>query len=230
MIRERSGLQAGTEMFHDSAGDAVARGLRNVRTMARAPLLSLSLAFLLAGPGDARATVLAEVPLDDMIYDSDGIVVGDVLHVGVQMAVREDGRLEPWTVTTLRVDRWLKNGSGSGVGADRVTIWERGGVWQGGGMRIDGTPEYRAGERVLVFLWNDPLGRTRTYGMVQGRFVVRAGVPGVATTVERDVSAVGFAQWSSAGMTVTHLPATTMPLDAMVARIHRVLALMGEAP
>jgi hypothetical protein len=193
--------------------------------MARAPLFWLSLAFVLAGPGVARATVLAEVPLDDMIFDSDGIVIGDVVHVGVQMAVREDGRLEPWTVTTLRVDRWLKNGSG-----DRVTIWERGGAWQGGGMRIDGTPEYRVGERVLVFLWNDPLGRTRTYGMVQGRFVVRAGVPGVATTVERDVSAVGFAQWSSAGMTVTHLPATTMPLDAMVARISRVLALVGEAP
>ena len=193
--------------------------------MRRAPLLLLSLAFSLAGPGIARATVLAEVPLDDMIFDSDGIVIGDVVHVGVQMAVREDGRLEPWTVTTLRVDRWLKNGSG-----DRVAIWERGGVWQGGGMRIDGTPEYRVGERALVFLWRDPLGRTRTYGMVQGRFVVRAGVPGVATTVERDVSAVGFAQWSSAGMTVTHLPATTMPLDTMVARIERVLALMGETP
>ena len=195
--------------------------------MRRAPLLLLLLAFTLLGPRVARATVLVEVPLDDMIFDSDGIVIGDVVHVGVQMLVREDGQLEPWTVTTLRVDRWLKNGQAT---ADQVRIWERGGVWQGGGMRIDGTPEYRVGERVLVFLREDPYGRARTYGMVQGRFVVRAGVPGVATTVERDVSAVGFAQWSSAGMTVTHLPATSMTLDAMIARIERVSALMGGTP
>lgn len=177
-----------------------------------------ALLCLLVEAGDARATVLVEVPLDDMIFDADGIVLGDVVHVGVQMAVRDDGSLEPWTATTIRVARWLKNGSG-----DTVTIYERGGVWQGGGMRIDGTPEYRVGERVLAFLWTDPLGRTRTYGMVQGRFVVRAGAPGVPTTVERDMDAAGFAQWSSQGMTVTHLPATVMPLDRMLARIAYVL-------
>lgn len=179
------------------------------------PLLAACLWF---APEDARATVLVEVPLDDMIFDAEAIVLGEVVDVGVQMVVREDGRLEPWTVTTIRVEHWLKNGAGS-----TVTLHERGGEWQGGGMRIDGMPEYRVGERVLVFLWRDPLGRLRTYGMVQGKFVVRAGVPGVPTTVERDVEAVGFAQWSGGQMTVTHLPRTVMPLDAMVARIRHVL-------
>ena len=174
--------------------------------------------LLLLAASEARATVLVEVPLDDMIFDADAIVMGEVVHVGVQMVVRDDGSLEPWTATTLRVRRWLKNGTGS-----TVTLYERGGEWQGGGMRIDGTPEYHRGEHVLVFLRRDPLGRLRTYGMVQGRFVIRAGAPGVPTTVERDVHAVGFAQWTSAGMTVTHLPSTVMQLDAMLARIEYVL-------
>src|SRR5690606_28077463 len=108
----------------------------------------LLLACLWLAPSATRATVLVEVPLDDMIFDAESIVLGEVTHVGVQMVVREDGRLEPWTATTIRVERWLKNGSG-----ETVTLVERGGEWQGGGMRIDGTPEYRPGERVLVFLW-----------------------------------------------------------------------------
>lgn len=179
------------------------------------PLVALCLWL---APEQARGTVLVEIPLDDMTFDAEAVVLGEVTGVDVQMVMREDGSLEPWTKTTLRVERWLKAGEGQ-----TVTLFERGGAWPGGGMRIAGTPEYRVGERVVVFLWRDPLGRLRTYGMAQGRFVVRAGAPGVPTTVERDLDDVGFAQWSSAGMTVTHLPPTAMTLDALLARIAHVL-------
>jgi len=184
------------------------------------PRLLPTLAFatcLVLGASTARATVLVEVPLDDMIVDAEAIVLGEVVRVSTQMRVREDGRLEPWTATTLRVESWLKNGAG-----DEVTLYERGGVWQGGGMRIAGTPEYRVGERVVVFLWRDPLGRLRTYGMVQGRFVVRAGVD-MPTTVERDLHDVGFAQWGNGQMTVTHLDDVPITLAQLKVRIETVL-------
>lgn len=187
------------------------------------PTLGLATCLALGAGSTARATVLVEVPLDDMIVDADAIVLGQVERVGTQMRVREDGTLEPWTVTTLRVESWLA-GRPAGA-ADRVGIHERGGEWQGGGMRIAGTPDYRVGERVVVFLWRDPLGRLRTYGMVQGRYVVRAGVD-VPTTVERDLHEVGFAQWSNGTMAVTHLDDVPITLDQLVGRIRDVLEMV----
>jgi len=171
-----------------------------------------------AGPSVAQATVLVEVPIDDMIADADAIAVAQVAHVGTRLVLRQDGELEPWTATTLRVERWLGGGAGT-----TVVVHERGGLWQGGGMRIAGTPEYHPGERVVVFLRLDETGRYRTYGMVQGKFVIRAGVAGVLTTVERDFTEVAFATWSSSGMVVQPRGAQPLPLDLLLERIRYVL-------
>jgi len=147
----------------------------------------------------AHATVMVEIPLEDLVRGADAIVHGTV--------VRTDGRLvmrghsaEPHAVTTLRVIDWIHGGNGE----TEVTIEERGGEWQGGGMRIDGTPTYLPREEVIVFLERSEIvgGNYRTYQMVQGKFAVLRGAPGVPHSVRRDLSAVALARWVDGQMTL----------------------------
>lgn len=144
----------------------------------------------------AGATVMVEVSLEDLILGSDAIVHGVVDRTGLAWEIR-NGEREPWTVSRLRVRSWLKNGDA----APTVSVRELGGVWNGGGRWIDGTPTYTRGEEVVVFLRRVDNG-WRTFGMVQGKFIVRHGVPGVPDSIRRDTSGIAFARWSSAGMTV----------------------------
>jgi len=157
----------------------------------------------------AMATVMVEVPLDQMVRESVGIVHARVIHSGVQLVMSEDS-LDPHTVTTLEVQDWIR-----GEGPQRITLRELGGVHAQGGMWIDGTPTYDVGEEVVVFLKRDPESSQhyRTLHMVQGKFVVMHGVPGVPTTVRRDTRAVAFADWTRWGMTLRHGGQEAMALD-----------------
>lgn len=188
-------------------------------TLHLAPAVCVA-ALILSTAAPSRATILVEVPIEDMAVDADEILVGEVVRTGTQMMFQE-GAMSPWTVTTIRVMRWLK-----GEGSEQFVIYERGGEWQGGGMRIEGTPEYRVGERVLVFTEHDILGRPRTYGMVQGKFVIRAAVDG-PTLVERSLHGVGFARWSSQGMRVEEAhESPRMTFDDLMRRIDDALQVL----
>jgi len=159
-----------------------------------AALVAVAAAVLWARPGEA--TVMVEIPLDELVRDADVIVHATVARTGTQMVMREEGAMEPHTLTEIHVQRWLK-----GSGPDRLTIRELGGDWQQGGMRIDGVPRYARGEEVIVFLERHPEhpDHYRTFQMVQGKFVVMHGTPGVPSTVKRDLDGVGFARWAESG-------------------------------
>lgn len=161
------------------------------------PLIAASLAVAAAAlwvrPGEA--TVMVEIPIEDLIRDADVIAHGRVVRTGTQMSLRQ-GSMEPHTLSELRVDRWLR-----GSGPATITIREIGGTWQGGGLRIDGAPQYAPGEEVIVFLERHPEHpeHFRTFQMVQGKFVVVHGAPGVPSTIRRDLDGVAFAQWAADG-------------------------------
>ena len=165
------------------------------RTLCR----TLIAALMLATASTASATVMVEVPLEDLIQQADVIVHGTVVSTAVRLEMRE-GALEPQTITTIRVREWIAGGGG-----DEVELRELGGVWQGGGVRFDGTPEYRAGEEVVVFLERrrDEPRDLRTLAMVQGKFEVRHGAPGVPSCVLRDLSGIAFARWADGQQTVS---------------------------
>lgn len=187
--------------------------------MSGRPLVAVWAAALaaLVWSAPAGATVLVEMPLEDMVRDADAIVHGVVERTGTQMLVSADA-FEPNTVSVIRVRSWLK-----GEGGSTVRIREIGGVWQGGGLRIDGTPRYAPGEEVIVFLERRPEdGSYRTYGMVQGKFVVMHGVPGVPSSVQRDLDGVSFARWTDGQMTL-HEPQSSpaMVLDGFIDTIRR---------
>ena len=185
-------------------------------------LLVAALLAMASWTSIARATVMVEVALEDMIRDASVIVRGRVIHSGTQMLIRENG-MDPATVTTLQADQWLK-----GRGGPTITIRELGGLigpgGQGGGMRIDGTPTYAVGEEVLVFLEADPDDATyfRTYAMSQGKFVVLRGVGGAPDVVARDTATIAFARWARGRMTIHHGGREVLPLESFVELVRGV--------
>ncbi len=187
----------------------------------RSTLVPLALLLAIGLPTPAQATVMVEVPIDDMAYVADAIVIGRVDRVAVRLELSGPEPM-PWTVSTIRVERWVH-----GAGGAELKIEELGGDFQGTEVRVAGTPVYEPGERVLVFLRRDEAGRYRTYGMAQGKFTVRAAIDG-PTVATRDLGDIAFAHWSGGAMQVdghgTH-DAQTMSFDALVARIENVLAV-----
>jgi hypothetical protein len=169
--------------------------------MPRVLRLALAVMTTLAITSTASATVMVEVPLEELILRADVIVHARVVESRVRLEMRS-GALEPQTFTTLEVLEWV-----AGPGGRTVELRELGGVWQGGGLHFEGTPEYQAGEEVVVFLERRPEAPhdLRTLAMAQGKFEVRHGVPGVPASVCRDLSGVAFARWADGQQTV-HAP------------------------
>jgi hypothetical protein len=196
------------------------------RKMFGAAAIAAALLTVLSAAPPARATVMVELALEDMIRDADAVVRGVVEHSAVRMDLRT-GQLEPWTVTRVRASAWLKASARAPESAV-VEIEEMGGAWNGGGSWIDGTPRYRVNEEVVVLLKRDDEGHLRTLGMVQGKFVVRRGVPGVLTVIVRDLSSVGFAHWVDGQMTIGQPHAApSLTFDAFAALVRQLSSYAG---
>lgn len=184
----------------------------------------IALALLL--PTGATATVLRALTLDALIADADAIVLARVERSGARL-VREGTGATPYTFTTLHVSKWLK-----GDGPARIVLKERGGQFGNHGLTIDGAPEYRAREEVLVFLSRRPNDTKyfRTSGMTQGKFTVLHGAPGVPDSVSRDTSSVALVRTdtTSAGhdLVASHNE-PALELDNVLDRIREVLAKRG---
>ena len=168
-----------------------------LRTLYRALFGALALSFSLAAP--ASATVMVELSLDELIQRADVIVHGTVTASAVRVEMR-DGSLEPQALTTIRVHEWI-----AGTGGETVQLRELGGSWEGGGVHYDGTPAYERGEEVVLFLERRPDAPhdLRTLAMVQGKFSVRHGVPGVPSCVLRDLSSISFVRWADGRQSVS---------------------------
>lgn len=140
----------------------------------------------------ARATVMVEIPLEDMVATADALVRGVVVRTGTRVVVGADG-LEPWTHTWIRVDEWMH-----GQAAQRVIqVREPGGRYEGAEVSVSGTPRYVPGEQVVVFLARDvrPGLPYRTLQMAQGKFRVTFSKERRESIVVRDVDDVSFARW-----------------------------------
>ncbi|GAB4198454.1 MAG: hypothetical protein OHK0013_07620 [Sandaracinaceae bacterium] len=182
-------------------------------------LMTLVLGSLAA---TARATVMVEIPFDRLASESDAIVHGRVLRTGSRLVADEAGLFTPHTLTEIEVLEPIKGDVG-----DRLVIDEIGGTYQGGGMWIEGTPRYHRGEETVVFLRALPDGHFRTYGMAQGHFEVRPGVPGVESSVVRDTSAIGMARWARGPMEIQPGTVATMPLGAFLDYVRDLVAVGG---
>lgn len=114
---------------------------------------------LLLGPvvAPASASLVERLPLSVLQERADAVVVGRILSTGTSL---EDRRVR--TVTRLAIDRSFR-GPASGT----LSIVTRGGTVGERRLVVRGTPEFRTGERVLVFLFRGSAG-WRPVGMFQG--------------------------------------------------------------
>ncbi|HET9531420.1 MAG TPA: matrixin family metalloprotease, partial [Blastocatellia bacterium] len=111
----------------------------------------------------AGATTVTIPADDDMIVGARAIVRGRVLSVGSALDQNQD---RIYTYITLRVQEVLKGQ----IKERRIVIKELGGIVGNRAMVIYGNPQFRVGERVLLYLdtWAD--GSLRTYQMFLGKF------------------------------------------------------------
>ncbi|MBI5502591.1 MAG: hypothetical protein HY907_20265 [Deltaproteobacteria bacterium] len=134
--------------------------------------LVATVALLAAAGGSVRATVVLALGFDEMAAQADRVVLGDVTSVTARW-VERDGAKTIETVIDIAVDDELGNVSAAPV----ARIVQPGGAIGDVGLAVAGMPEFRAGERVLVFLrvtGADEQGQSvhSVVGMAQGKFIV----------------------------------------------------------
>jgi hypothetical protein len=135
-------------------------------------------ALVAAAVSSARATVIVQPDLATMARGADAVVHAVVERTGTQMAFNASPA--PYSVTELRVLRWLSRGQG-----ERVWIRDPGAVWRNGGRTVVGAATYERGEEVIVFLQKDAGKYFRTYDLAAGKLVVRR--EGAEPEVEQDL-------------------------------------------
>jgi hypothetical protein len=134
---------------------------------------------MLLGAGLARATTVMIPTDDDMIVGARSIVRANVISVGSA----DDGH-SAWVCTyiKLRVLDVLKGP----IATRDIVIKEPGGQIASRGSVIFGTPQFTAGEQVILFLDTWPDGSLRVHNIFLGKYSVIKDSSTGQTTVVRD--------------------------------------------
>ena len=182
------------------------------------PIITL-IATLIA-PAIANATVVPRLDLQEMVQSSESIVHARVVR---HWSAWDSSHRFMWTHYEMEVQDRLKGGPAATV------ISEPGGIVDGMAMKVEGVPEHRDGEEMVVFLHRTPVGYWRCYGLAQGKFTVdqiRSGPKRVRANlaaVERVEPAPGRGPRTRNSTQLDHLNGIT--LADLKARIRREAAL-----
>jgi hypothetical protein len=155
--------------------------------MAARPIVRMLLILLVAALADAwpaRATTVVPVPEHDLIRDAAAIVVGQVRSIESHW---DPARRQVFTRVTLALDDVLKGE----IAATEITLKQAGGTVGGIHAWIDGSPEFRRGERALLFLRTNQDGTLRVAHLFQGKFQIQADPVTGDETVHRDERPAG---------------------------------------
>ena len=153
---------------------------------------------------------MVDVPMDDMIQESDLVIRGTVIRTGTRVA-RSDGELQPRTHTWIQVQEVF---AGEPPASNVVHIWEPGGTYEGVQVTVAGAPHYELAEEVVVFLARDPElpDVYRTVEMTQGKYhVLPKTVERASAVAVRDFSDVAMARWRRNRMQIVE-PAAQKPV------------------
>ncbi|MGE0884030.1 MAG: FG-GAP-like repeat-containing protein [Blastocatellales bacterium] len=147
----------------------------------KARLTSLSLLCVLAAAGIATATSVVIPSDDEMIIGARAIVRGSVTAV---VSGYDEQHKAIFTYITLRVQEVFKGQ----ITTSEIVIKEPGGVTQTQGSVVFGTPEFKTGEDVLLYLdtWAD--GSLRVHNWFLGKYLVYVNRSTGNLTVARDAS------------------------------------------
>jgi hypothetical protein len=192
--------------------------LHTVRFVFVAAALSGAIAPLVVAPREASAAVVVPLSREALVQGSDLVVRAAV--VGRKSAWSADGtRILTWT--TLRVEEYLK-----GSGATEITLRQYGGEVGGVTSEVAGDARLTPGDRAVLFLRRGD-GVVFLSALAQAAYRITAKADGVAM-VERDLSGLAFARWSSGMMVAAEAPQETLESLAELTRSVRAIATRGR--
>ena len=123
----------------------------------------------------SRATTLVRLPFSELVRYSSAIA--RVRCVGANMRFEEG---EIWTDTRFDVLESEKGGLPA-----QIVVRQRGGKYGHLQSNVEGTPEFRPGEEVYLFLSGKPGHHFRVVGWSQGTFRIhRDGISGTETVTQ----------------------------------------------
>lgn len=129
-------------------------------------------AFSLLAASTATATSMVKMSLRDLAKKSDMIVLARV----EDETARYDANKEIYSYYTLRVLEPVKGAKGQTT----ITVRQIGGVVDNIASIVPGTPTFRKGEEVVVFLTReDATGHPWVMGLQQGKYTVVADKDGM---------------------------------------------------
>lgn len=166
----------------------------------------------------AGATVMLKVELPELVGRADVIFVGKVTKLESHWT---EDRKHIVTDATFQVVQNVR-----GVDSTKtVVIRSMGGVVNGVGMRVFGSPQFSLGQEALLFA-DQRQGHHYVTGMTQGVFTVSRDHLRRAT-VHSSSAGVTLTRRSKAGglETINEAPPVPEALESFVSRIHETIAL-----
>jgi PKD repeat protein len=136
---------------------------------------------LMIAAAAAKATTIVMPTDEQLIAKSPVIVTGTVLSTA---AVERNGAI--WTESSIAISNVLK---GKGSAAETITVRELGGELDGRFTKIFGGAEYKAGERVMLFLEAAPQGGYRTLDLFVGKMTEGRAMDGRRLWMRDDAGA-----------------------------------------
>ncbi|HET7105391.1 MAG TPA: hypothetical protein VFI38_01175 [Candidatus Acidoferrum sp.] len=164
----------------------------------------------------AQATTMVRLRFQDLVHYSNSIARVRCLQAESQM---ENGEI--WTATTFRVLSRNKS-----YLPEKIVVRQPGGKFQHLHSHVDGTPEFRPGEEVYLFLTAHPTGQFRIVGWSQGTFRIHRDLRSGGETVTQDSAEIPV--FDPASNSFTKSGDKNLPLDAFEHRLKRELARESE--
>ena len=164
----------------------------------------------------AQATTLVRLRFQDLVHYSNSIARVRCLHADTLM---ENGEI--WTDTTFRVLSHNK-----GYLPEEIVVRQPGGAFQHLHSHVDGTPEFRSGEEVYLFLVAHPGNPFLIVGWTQGTFRIHRDLRSGGETVTQDSAETPVFDPASSSFTKGGFK--NVALDTFEQRLHRELSRETE--
>ena len=164
----------------------------------------------------AQATTLVRLRFQDLVHYSYSIARVRCTHAETRM---ESGEI--WTDTTFRVLSYNK-----GYLPEEIVVRQPGGKFQHLHSHVDGTPEFRPGEEVYLFLTAHPGNQFLIVGWSQGTFRIHRDLRSGGETVTQDSAEIQVFDLASNSFTKGGFK--NIAVDAFEQRLRRELSRETE--
>ena len=164
----------------------------------------------------AQATTLVRLRFRDLVHYSYSIARVRCTHAETRM---ENGEI--WTDTTFLVLSHNK-----GYLPEEIVVRQPGGKFQHLHSHVEGTPEFRPGEEVYLFLGAHPGGQFAIVGWTQGTFRIHRDLSAGDETVTQDSAETPV--FDPASNSFTKSGVKNLSVDAFEQRLHHALSRETE--